>query len=53
MRLLIWFTDNQEGLPVMVQGELVLGPLTGEPMEISRPMPKRVWVGPKGPPERR
>ena len=47
-RLLIWFTDNQERLPVMAQGELVLGPFTAELKEISRPVPKRVLVGPHG-----
>jgi hypothetical protein len=47
-RLLIWLTDNQERLPVMAQGELVLGPFTAELTEISRPVPKRVWVGPQG-----
>jgi hypothetical protein len=47
-RLLIWFTDDQERLPVIAQGELVLGPLTAELTEISRPVPKRVWVGPDG-----
>jgi hypothetical protein len=40
-RVLVWFTDNQERLPVMAQGELVLGPLIAELTEISRPMPKR------------
>jgi hypothetical protein len=40
-RLLVWFTDNQERLPVMAQGELVFGPLIAELTAISRPMPKR------------
>jgi len=35
--LLVWFTDNQERLPVMAQGELVLGPFIAELIEISRP----------------
>jgi hypothetical protein len=41
-RVLVWFTDNQERLPVMGQGELVLGPFTAELIEISRPAPKGV-----------
>jgi hypothetical protein len=46
-RVLVWFTDNQERLPVMAQGELVLGPFTAELIEISRPVPKRVrYSGP-------
>jgi Protein of unknown function (DUF3108) len=36
-KLLVWFTDNQERLPVMAQGELVLGPFIAELIEISRP----------------
>lgn len=46
-RVLVWFTDNQERLPVMGQGELVLGPFTAELVEISRPVPKGVrYSGP-------
>jgi hypothetical protein len=36
-KLLVWFTDTQEGLPVMAQGELVFGPFIAELTEISRP----------------
>jgi Protein of unknown function (DUF3108) len=36
-KLLVWFTDNQERLPVMAQGELILGPFIAELIEISRP----------------
>jgi len=36
-KLLVWFTDDQERLPVMAQGELVFGPLIAELIEISRP----------------
>jgi hypothetical protein len=43
-RVLVWFTDNQERLPVMAQGELVLRPFTAELTEISRPVPKRARI---------
>ena len=36
-KLLVWFTDTQERLPVMAQGELVFGPFIAELTEISRP----------------
>jgi hypothetical protein len=44
-KLLVWFTDDQERLPVMAQGELVFGPLIAELIEISRPGPKPPQAG--------
>jgi len=44
-KLLVWFTDNEERLPVMAQGELVFGPLIAELIDISRPGPKPVQAG--------
>jgi hypothetical protein len=38
-KLLVWFTDNQERLPVMAQGELVFGPLIAELVAVVRPAP--------------
>ena len=44
-RLVIWFTDDQERLPVMAQGELILGPFIAELIEISRPGLQRPRAG--------
>jgi hypothetical protein len=41
-KLFVWFTDNQERLPVLAQGELVLGPFIAELIDISRPGTKRI-----------
>jgi hypothetical protein len=39
-KLLVWFTDNQERLPVMAQGELLFGPFIAELIEVARPVPE-------------
>lgn len=44
-RLLVWFTNDKERLPVMLQGELVLGPFIAELIGISRPGPKPTRAG--------
>jgi hypothetical protein len=44
-KLLVWFTDNEERLPVMAQGELVFGPFIAELIDISRPGPKPLRAG--------
>jgi hypothetical protein len=38
-KLLVWFTDTRERLPVMAQGELLFGPFIAELIDISRPGP--------------
>jgi Protein of unknown function (DUF3108) len=44
-KILVWFTDNQERLPVMAQGELVFGPFIAELIGISRPGPEPPRAG--------
>jgi hypothetical protein len=44
-KLLVWFTDNQERLPVMAQGELVFGPFIAELIDIVRPGPEPPRAG--------
>jgi len=44
-KLLVWFTDNRERLPVMAQGELVFGPFIAELIDISRPGPEPLRAG--------
>jgi hypothetical protein len=44
-KLLVWFTDNEERLPVMAQGELVFGPLIAELINVSRPGPTPLRTG--------
>jgi len=44
-KLLVWFTDTQERLPVMAQGALVFGPFIAELIDISRPKPEPPRVG--------
>ncbi|HVO83334.1 MAG TPA: DUF3108 domain-containing protein [Syntrophobacteria bacterium] len=39
-KLLVWFTDTPERLPVMAQGALVFGPFMAELIDISRPGPE-------------
>jgi hypothetical protein len=46
LTLFVWFTDDQERLPVMAQSELAFEPFIAELTEISRPVPRRGWTPP-------